>query len=445
MTWRDTKLSGWGRSRWAECRAARPERLAELRAAVAGGAAGGVLAYGLGRSYGDAPLNTGGAAILTERLDRILSFDPETGLLVAEAGLTIRAVEALFLPRGFMPPVVPGTAFVTLGGAVANDVHGKNQETAGCFGDHVAWLELLLASGDIVRASPEENADLFRATVGGIGLTGVIVAVALRLVRTDRAAVRVWRRRMPDLDNFLTALRDKRADRPWSVGWIDGLARGRALGRGILELAAPSSDAAGPAAKSGRRVPLDAPGALLSAPVVRLFNAAYYSRVPAGGTEGVEPFAAFAHPLDGLRDWNRLYGRGGFFQFQCAVPFDTGPHALRAMLELTAATGIASPLAVLKAMGRPGLGDLSFAMPGFTLAIDLPNRAGVEELLRTLERLTLEAGGRVYLAKDARLSASSFAAMYPRLGAYRAALERWDPRGRFTSDMARRLGIRGGA
>ncbi|TAD87995.1 MAG: FAD-binding oxidoreductase [Alphaproteobacteria bacterium] len=432
-------LGGWGRWPTSTASVFRPERLAELQRAVAD--APSVLARGAGRSYGDQALNQSGSLVLTTRLNRLLGFDPTTGLLVAEPGVTFRDVLATFQPRGWRLPVSPGTGFATLGGAIANDVHGKNHDGRGSFSDHVQWFDLLLASGEVRRVVRGDA--LFRATVGGMGLTGVIIALAVTLDRVTGNAVLLKEQRITDLDHFLSALQAARAS-SYSVGWIDALARGRALGRGLLETAEPTDTTLPPERERRRRVPLDFPGFALSAPMVRAFNLAYRWRVPTAGRERLAPVAKFLYPLDAIEDWNRIYGKRGFHQFQCVVPDAEAPRALTAMLQAIADAGAASFLAVLKTLGPRGQGMLSFPQPGFTLALDFPHRATTGELLARLERLTLDAGGRLYLAKDSVASPASIAAMYPDLPAFQAVLAEVDPAGRFTSDMARRLGVRGG-
>lgn len=445
--WKRLALTGWGRSSRAAMAACRPERLSEARRRIAQAGREGIIAFGGGRSYGDAALNTGGRAMLTRRLDRILAFDPETGDLVAEPGVTFADLLEVFLPRGFLVPATPGTAFATLGGAVANDVHGKNHDRAGSFGDHVQWLDLLLPSGEVARISPRERPELFAATIGGLGLTGVIVGIALRLMRVPSAHVTVRERRIADLDGFLAAFAEHRASASYSVGWIDGLARGSRLGRGILEIAEPSAEgtADAPAKAKTRRVPRDLPGAVLNPLSIGLFNELYYRRVPAGGRERRLPYRKFLYPLDSVEDWNRIYGKRGFYQFQCVLPDEAAPAGLRALLEAVSAARGASFLAVLKTLGGAGRGHLSFPMRGHTLALDFPRRGGVDDLMRRLERLTLDHGGRIYPAKDACLSPEGFAAMYPKLADFRRVLREIDPDARMQSDMARRLNIRGDA
>lgn len=438
--WKRIELTSWGRTSRTPCLAARPERMRELRAALEVPEGHRLLAHGAGRSYGDVCLNGGEAVVLTGRLDRILAFDPAASTVTVEPGVTFADLLDTFLPRGLLPPVSPGTAFVTMGGAVANDVHGKNQHHLGCFGDHVLWLDLLLPGGEIRRVSEAEDPDLFRATIGGIGLTGIITAICLRLMPVPSNALVVRRRRMADLDAFLAGF-EEAAGASWSVGWIDALAQGAALGRGILETAEPSPQGIAPRPERARRFPFDAPGWMLNRTSVRAFNAAYWRRVPAGGEERLLPYRKFLYPLDAIHGWNRMYGRAGFRQFQCVVPQAGGAAALHRLLEAVAASGDASFLAVLKSMGRAGHGLLSFAMPGYTLALDVPARPGSAALFAALERITLEAGGRIYLAKDSTLSAAGFATMYPDAGRFQEIRARVDPQHRLSSDMSRRLGL----
>ena len=444
MMWNPLTLTGWGRTAQAAMEVGRPERPRDVAALLADSNGTGVVVHGAGRSYGDAALNQGGRAILTRRLSRLLSFDETTGRLVCEAGVTFADLMSVFLPRGFCAPVTPGTAFATIGGAIATDVHGKNHDRVGSLGDHVDWIDLLTADGETVRVSPEQRPELFAATVGGMGMTGVVLAVCLRMVPVPSASVDVRERRIADLDGFLAAFEEARRDAEFSVGWIDALARGRRLGRGILETAAfaPADPARTPTGKP-RRVPVDFPGIVLNGVTVGAFNGTYYRRVPSAGRARTLPARQFFYPLDAVRDWNRIYGKRGFYQFQCVIPDAAAGEGMRRALEAISASRSASFLAVLKTLGGEGRGMLSFPMRGLTLALDFPRRAGTEALMATLERIALDHGGRVYLAKDALLSPDGFAAMYPRLDEFRAVLADIDPDGRFQSDMARRLGLKG--
>ncbi len=445
LRWKPLALTGWGRGPASGADAARPERTSDVAVAVAAARAAGVSAFarGAGRSYGDGAQGAGGRAILTGRLDRILAFDPAGPSVVCEAGVAFRDLVDAFVPRGLVPPVSPGTAFVTVGGAIAADVHGKNHDRHGSFGDHLEWIDVLLADGRVVRASPDIEPELFRAVVGGMGLAGIVLRARFRLL-PGGPVLAVRERRIRDLDDFFAAFEAARASATYSVGWIDALARGRSLGRGIFETAefAPG-EAAIPARKSVS-VPFDLPGFALSGPSVRAFNAAYWRRVPAAGRDALRPLDAFFYPLDRLSDWHRLYGKRGFYQFQSVVPDARARDAVRAMLEAVGAAGNASFLAVLKTLGGEGRGFLSFPMRGVTLALDIPRGTGADALMQKLERISRDAGGRIYLAKDATMSAETFAATYPGLPAFARALDRYDPDGVFATDLSRRLAVRGG-
>lgn len=440
--WAQKELAGWGRVLRATAAAARPERVADLKRIFADDSNGSLLAYGAGRSYGDAALNSGGRSVIMRRLDRFLEFDPASGRLVAESGATFGEVIAAFLPRGYLVPVAPGTGFATLGGGIANDVHGKNHHQAGSLGQHLDWFDLRLPNGELRRVDPEHETALFRATLGGVGLTGIIERLCLRLKPVPSNSVVVRKKRIRDLDAYLEAFAQERDRAEYVVGWIDALAAGRHLGRGVLEAATLSKqDVPGSPAKV-LRLPADMPGFALNAVSVRAFNQLYYSRVPPGGLEVRQAIGKFLFPLDRLHDWNRIYGKRGFHQFQCVVPFGEGREALRAMLELTSKSGHGSFLAVLKAMGPAGMGYLSFPMPGYTLALDFPNAPGATELIAQLERIACDHGGRTYLAKDSTLSPERLHTMYQELGRFREVLAAVDPHGRMQSDLARRLRLR---
>ena len=442
--WKEIGLRSWGRAQVAQSLVARPERMRELRASLDDDGAAAprtLLARGAGRSYGDVCLNAGGGVVLTERLNRILSFEPEGGLLVVEPGVTFADLLAVFLPRGFRVPVSPGTSFVTIGGAVANDIHGKNQHIAGCFGDCIEWLDLLCADGGVQRLSPTQNAALFDATIGGIGLTGIILAVCIRLVPVASPALLVRRRRVGGLDEFLEGF-EQAASVQFSVGWIDVLASGAGLGRGILETAEPAPRGAlAPPAPRSRRMPVDLPAWALNGASVRAFNALYWRRAQPQAREGLSNYVQFLYPLDAITDWNRLYGRRGFHQFQCVVPREDGAASVSRLLRTASAGGGASFLAVLKVMGRGGRGLLSFARPGFSLALDFASGAQTPELFRALEHITRDAGGRIYLAKDSMMSRESFAAMYGGIEPFQQMRATVDPDRRFSSSMSRRLGL----
>ena len=443
-------LSGWGRVHRSPSVTLRAAAVSEALTAFAEPArAHGLIAHAAGRSYGDCALNGQGTALLTGALNRILGFDPTTGVVQAEPGVTFRALLAATLPHGFTVPVTPGTSFATLGGAVANDVHGKNHEAAGSFAQHVAELDLLTPDGTLRTIGPSQDAELFRATCGGLGLTGIITRIAVVLAPAAGNAMAVRVQRLPDLDAFLAAMDAARAA-TYAVGWIDGTARGAALGRGILETAEPAAHTLPPRSRRDLRVPFDFPGWALNPASIGLFNRLYFRSAPASARTRLVRAEKFFYPLDAIDGWNRIYGARGFHQFQNVVPFEGGAEALRELLEVITQSRRASFLAVLKRLG-PGraasgqAGFLSFPQPGYTLALDFPAGPGIDALYARLAGITLRFGGRVYLAKDALLDAGSFRAMYPLWPAFRAVLERVDPQGRLQSDMSRRLRLRDAA
>ena len=408
--------TSWGRVVRSLSRIAEPAYRDELGAAVARGTGAPTLAYGLGRSYGDVCLNGGGRLIRTGRLDRLIAADWTAGILRAEAGLTIGALLSLAVPRGWFVPVTPGTKFVTLGGAVGNDVHGKNHHGAGTFGCHLRRLGLVRSDGTTVEIGPDDRPQLFAATVGGLGLTGVVVWVELQLRKIASSDFTVETERLRDLDGFFRAA-ERGHDWPYAGAWVDCLAKGRSLGRGLYSRGRHAED--GPlephAERARLKVRLDAPAALFGPATVRLFNAAY-SRQPAGGAPRRVPYDTFLYPLDGIADWNRLYGNRGFFQHQSVVPLAEAPRALQRLLELTSEARQGSFLVVLKLFGsRRSPGILSFPREGATFALDLPNRG--RETLALLHRMAdvvLAAGGRLYPAKDATMTGEQFRSGFPR-------------------------------
>lgn len=437
MPSRAPQLSGWGRLP-VPGREIRSEDLASV-------ARGRPLTRGLGRSYGDASLPPPGALEVAGSVlaDRVLAFDPATGVLRAEAGLALREILRLYLPLGFWPPASPGTAFVTLGGMVAADVHGKSHHRDGSFGRHVRALRLLLADGRIVDCDRATHPGLFRATLGGMGLTGHILEVELTLQRVPSAWIVEERRRYDGLDQLLAALHAAAADWPYTVAWIDTLAAGRALGRGIVFAGrwaeAGEAPLSLPCPRPRWRFPLDLPAWCLSPFVVKIFNAVLFGTAPRQPKRRILSPQQFFYPLDVIEDWNRMYGRRGFTQYQCVLPEGDRPGATRRLLELLVTLGGASFLSVLKDMGEEGEGLLSFPRAGVTVAVDLPLRPGTAELVARLNGLVAAEGGRIYLAKDALTTAGDFARLEPRLGAFLAERVQWDPEGRLGSALSDRL------
>ena len=406
-------VSSWGRLGPVPHEIRRPAFLDEAQNAVQS-PGGARLCFGLGRSYGDVCLNANGQLIVTDSLDRIISFDRERGILRAEAGLSLDRLSRIAVPAGWFPPVVPGTKFVTLGGAVANDVHGKNHEAAGTFGAHVTALGLARSNGTVLTLSPTGNAELFAATIGGLGLTGVILWVELQLTPIRSALIDSETLRLTDLAHFFRASEES-ADWPYRVAWIDCLAKGSAAGRGFY-IRGRHAESGGLAVHRPPRLaaPLDAPGWLLNAHTIGLFNTAYLHRPFVLGAKRVH-YEPFFFPLDAVANWNRLYGKPGFFQHQSAIPMAGAFDALRKLLELTAEFGEGSFLVVLKLFGdKPSPGLLSFPLPGATLALDFPNKGdSTRRLLDRMAEVVVAAGGRLYPAKDATMSGEAFRIGYP--------------------------------
>ena len=434
---RDPGLAGWGGTR-------RPGRalLDEDLEAITLGA---VLTRGLGRSYGDSALPPDGVESLpcSVLADRVLAFDPATGLLRAEAGLCLAEINRLFWLRGWSFPVLPGTQFVTLGGMVAADIHGKNHHVDGTLGRHVRWLRLRLADDRIVECSREEHADLFRATLGGMGLTGHILQAEVHLQRIPTPWILSESARVAGIDAFITGLRQAARSWPFTVGWFDALARGSHLGRGILFKGrwASREEAPGhpPRRKHRHTVPFHLPDWALNDFSARLFNELYFRRHPRRPRRRIVHPESFFHPLDAIAHWNRIYGRRGFVQHQVVLPEGERPGAARRFLEELSGRGGASFLCVIKDCGEEGEGLLSFPRPGISIAVDLPAGPRIQELVDALNERVIAEGGRIYLAKDAFTRAEHFRAMEPRLDAFQAARRRWDPEGRLASAQSVRV------
>lgn len=416
-------LTSWGRVVRAPHEVVRPHWTDELVEAVKLAAThpGRALAVGLSRSYGDSGLNPRGAVVAMAGLDRIHFFDRQSGVLRADAGLSLDALILLALPHGWFPPVVPGTRFVTLGGAIANDVHGKNHHRAGTFGRHVRRLGLLRTDGTVHDLGPEDASGLFAATVGGLGLTGVIAWAEIQLAPVAGAWLETEDIAFHGLDEFFALAGESEDSHAYTVAWADCLAAGRSLGRGIFSRANPSSDPdRAPRRRRRLAAPVDAPAGLLNPLTLRLFNTAYFRLKSARAGRRKAHYDGFFFPLDAVESWNRVYGRRGFFQYQCVLPPDAARPATAELLARIARAGQGSFLAVLKTFGAiasPGL--LSFPMPGATLALDFPNRGDdTLKLLAQLDEVVRDAGGRLYPAKDGRISAAMFAAGYPGLSEF---------------------------
>lgn len=425
------RMSSWGRL------SAEPHDVVELadRGAVAATLARSRpgIAYGLGRSYGDVCLNPGGTLWRTAGLDRLVRFDGTTGRLVCEAGVVLRDIQDLFLPRGWGLPVLPGTRLVTVGGAIANDVHGKNHHQMGTFGDHVRAIRLQRTDGEEIVCGPAERADWFAATVGGLGLTGLIVEAELQLRRVPGPWLETETIAYAGLDAFFRLSDESHPAWEHAVSWIDCTAGDAA--RGLFLRARPAADQQG--AWRGRRIALPAvpPVSLVNRLTLRPLNRLYWRLNQRHLGRRIVHDQPFLFPLDAIADWNRAYGPAGFYQYQCVVPREDAPAAIAGLLAEIARSGDGSVLAVLKTFGeRWPKGLLSFARPGATLALDFHNHAGIEALFGRLDALVVAAGGRLYPAKDARMPRAVFEAGYPRLGEFARCR---DPG--ISSAMSRRL------
>jgi FAD/FMN-containing dehydrogenase len=442
------QLSGWGRY---------PRHDTEVREADSPGAVpallrdgSGLIARGNGRAYGDAAIGEK-TTLLARPLDRMRRFDPETGRLTVEAGVLLSEILDAFVPRGFFPVVVPGTKLVTVGGMIAADVHGKNHHRDGGFGDHVEEFILALPSGEPIRCARDENAELFAATVGGMGLTGVIVEATFRLKRIESGWLRQRTIVAENLDEALAAL-EETADATYSVAWIDCLAKGARLGRSLVYAAehATADEVANlrpgtalfPKVQRGRfGVPLDLPAFTLNAYSVAAFNELYFRRgASKAGRPALVHWDPYFFPLDSIGSWNRIYGSRGFVQHQSVLPTETARSLLANILGRFAGTGGASFLAVLKQLG-PSHGLISFGLEGYTLALDLQVGERTFRLLDEIDRLVAAAGGRLYLAKDARQSRETFEASHPGLAAFRDVRRSIGAEGRLSSRLSARLGI----
>lgn len=431
-----TSVHGWGRYPRRDGQVVRPASASECRRAVL---AGPLIARGLGRSYGDSSLAQ--QMLSMDRLDHLLDFDAKTGVLSCEAGVSLDAILRLSVPRGWFLAVAPGTRFVSVGGAIASDVHGKNHHLDGTFGPHVRELQLMLGDGSVVTASPDENGDLFHATCGGMGLTGVILAATLQLRRIVSSDIMETTIKAAGLDCLLEAF-EANAASAYSVAWIDCAARGARLGRSLLMLGEHALEGPlRPQVRGSARVPFDLPAALLNRSTARAFNALYYRCVRQDGGTRRLPFERFFHPLDAIADWNRLYGAPGLLQYQFVLPAAAGAGPLREVLARIADAGLGSFLAVLKKLGPANRNLLSFPLEGYTLALDFKREPAAFDLLDALDAMVLHHGGRIYLAKDARMSATAFRRGYPRWEEFESVRLRWHAHGRFASDQSKRLGL----
>lgn len=400
---------------------------------------GSALPHGNGRSYGDSCLNPGGTLLASSPLDRFIAFDPAKGIIRCEAGATLADVLDIALPQGWFLPVTPGTRYATVGGAIGNDVHGKNHHRAGSFGHHVLRLELLRSDGTRQTLTRDDPSGLFSATIGGLGLTGFITWVELQLRRVPGPWIETETIRFENLDEFFALSQASAKDFEYTVAWIDCLAGGKQLGRGHFlrgDHAAGDVHASTPSSAPRRSIPVVPPVSLVNRLTLRPFNTLYYWRQPTRHKRHLAHYQSYFYPLDGINHWNRMYGPRGFLQHQCVLPPAHARDATAALLQEISRSGRGSFLAVLKEFGNtPSLGMLSFPRPGTTLALDFPNDGpDLMKMLDRLDRIVMEAGGAIYAAKDARMSGPLFRQAYP---AWQAFSRFIDPR--FSSGFWRRV------
>jgi FAD/FMN-containing dehydrogenase len=409
----------------------------------------GLIARGNGRAYGDAAIGKR-ATLCTRRLDRMLSFDADKGLLSVEAGILLADILGAFVPRGFFPPVMPGTKFVTIGGMIAADVHGKNHHRDGGFGEYIQQVKLVLPDQEMVTCSRSEHGELFTATIGGMGLTGTIVEATFQMRRVETGWMRSRSIVAADLTSAIRTLRET-ADANYSVAWIDCLARGASLGRSLIFVAEHAShrdvmaqrqNKLFPAAERQKlRIPIDLPSWVLNRTAMAIFNELYFRRnaLSADGSRLVH-WHPYFFQLDGIREWNRIYGRRGLVQHQCVLPTASAPGALGQILERVSHHRSGSFLAILKQL-RAGFGTMSFPIEGYTLAMDFPMRRKLFPLLEEIDKIVVAAGGRIYLAKDSRQSRETFEAGYPGLGTFREFRRSIGANDRIASRLSERLGM----
>ncbi len=441
-----TTLAGWGANLRAKCLLTEPE----TSSAVAGLLDHtGTIARGLGRSYGDCAINANGQVIGTTRMNRVLSFDDVGGTLVCEGGISLESIIAAFAPRGWFPMITPGTKYVTVAGCIANDIHGKAHHAQGCFSNCVASMTILLASGKVVTASREENADLFWATFGGMGLLGFILTATMQLRPIETTYFHQKSIIVKNLQGMLDALDEHDHTFPYSVATLDIMATGAELGRGVLTVGdhakladLPPRLASNPLRVSGApkiTIPFDLPEFTLNPLSIRAVNAAI-QYIQAHATP-IGHYEAFFYPLDKIARWNRGYGRRGFTQYQFVIPFENGLAQMRKILTAILSSGELPFLNILKRMGKESGGTLSFPREGYTFAIDFPIREKTPALLRRLDEMVIDAGGRIYLGKDSYSDAETFRTMYPAIDGWLQTKAKYDPNRVFTSNLARRVGL----
>ncbi len=432
------KIKSWGCYPEIESDSVLFDSIDELRAGI--NPDGNYIVHALGRSYGDSALSEN--VILTKRFNNILAFDEATGTIVCESGVTLAELLDVFLPRGFFPSITPGTKFITIGGAIASDVHGKNHHAAGCFSECVVSFELMLADGSIITCSRDKNIDLFYATIGGMGLTGIITYITFQLARVTSSNIRETVIRCRNLEEVVNLFHQHK-DVTYSVAWIDSLAKGNDIGRSVLMLGEHADDGilSPPPMMSKISVPVDLPGFCLNRYYINLFNRLFYLSKPKYKENRLTSTDPFFYPLDVIAYWNRIYGSGGFTQYQFVLPLKSSMEGMKNILAKTAQEGKAAFLSVLKLFGKGNEGYLSFPMEGLTLILDFKIQKGLFEFLHKLDEIVIDYGGRIYLAKDVRMGKEVFRKGYPRWEKFAEVREKYGLKKKFNSLQSKRLGV----
>lgn len=398
-----------------------------------------VLPRGMGRSYGDSANSP--TVIESTYLDHFIEFDEATGVLTCEAGVSIREMLQLIVPKGWFVPVTPGSSFVTIGGAIASDVHGKNHHLSGTFSEHLLSFDLMLGSGEIIGVTKDNYSDIFRATCGGMGLTGLILSARIQLKPIQSSRIIQSTIKTNCLEEVCEQFEENHAS-TYSVAWIDCLAKGKQLGRSLLMLGEHSQD--GPLElekKKSQNLPIDMPQSLLNQYSIKAFNALYYHRVFSKKKTEIISLEPYFYPLDAIGNWNRLYGKAGFVQYQFVLPKALGVKGLRKILEVIVKSGKGSFLAVLKAFGGANENYLSFPIEGYTLALDFKMSEGTVQLIKQLDTMVVEMGGRIYLTKDALMTEASFKKTYPQWEQFEEVRAKYGAIGKFASSQSKRLGL----
>ena len=431
------QISGWGRFPTIEAKVISPVDLNAWKNSLRN--EGELIPRGLGRSYGDSANAT--LVLQSDYLDHYIDFDIEQGILRCEAGLSLHEILDCIIPKGWFLPVTPGSGYVTIGGAVASDVHGKNHHISGTFGDHVLSIDLLLGSGEVLRVSRSQYSELFHATCGGMGLTGIILSITLKLKAIKSSNILQTTLKARNLEEILHQF-NVNQESTYSVAWIDCLAKGAQLGRSILMLG-EHSDAGDLSLEEPKKlsIPMDMPSKLLNTYSISAFNSLYYARTRQAIDQTEVSYMNFFYPLDGLRNWNRLYGKQGFVQYQFVLPKASGYEGMREILEKISDAGRGSFLAVLKGFGPQNNNYLSFPFEGYTLALDFKAEQATFDLIRKLDPMVVNYGGRIYLAKDALMSQETFKKGYPRWREFEEVRNKYHALGKFASSQSRRLGL----